>query len=110
MTKTIHSFFTLFQFVGLTTLNSVLREVHQSDCHADENVECHSFMSKTIDPFHHLNSHFDKTLNVFSIFAFASSSADNGTYTLREMLKQSDVSKFVEAMIKEVDDHVNRMH
>ena len=115
MTRAMHSFFTLFQFVGLTSLNSSLREAHAtlSSVESEKNNSpeiYQSYMSQALERFHHLNSHFDKTLNVLSIFAFASANADNDTYSLREMLKQPDVSKFVEAMVKEIDDHVRREH
>ena len=64
-----------------------------------------SFFSCSVERFHHLNAHFDGTFNVLSQFAFAALNDLNDTYTLREMLKQKDVANFVEAMLKEVNDH-----
>jgi len=64
----------------------------------------------TVESFHQLNSHFDRTLNVLSIFAFASSKSNNDTFTFREMMHQEDMPKFVEAMQKEVVDHNEREH
>ena len=52
----------------------------------------------------------DGTLNVLSTFAYAALNNSSDTYTLREMLKQDDVANFIEAMIKDVDDHETRKH
>ena len=64
-----------------------------------------SFFTRSVARIHHVNMHFDGTFNIFSTFAMAALNDSNDVYTYREMLKQPDVSKFVEAMIKEVMDH-----
>ena len=69
-----------------------------------------SFFSRSVERFHHLNSHHDWTFNVLLNFAYAAVNDSNETYTLKEMLKQKDVANFVEAMIKEVNDHESRKH
>ena len=50
----------------------------------------------------------DNTIN--NISQFALSTASNDVFTLSQMLKQEDVASFVEAMLKEVDDHESRDH
>ena len=42
---------------------------------------------------------FDGTSNFYHPFAFASSLSDNEDYTLKEMMPQPDVPKFIQAMI-----------
>ena len=69
-----------------------------------------TFFSRTIERFHHLNAHYDGTLNVLSTFAYAALNNSSDTYTLREMLKQDDMANFIEAMTKEVDDRETRKH
>ena len=69
-----------------------------------------SFITQSIDAFHKANIHFDGTLNVFSVFALAALNDTNDVYTYRDMLKQPDAAKFVEAMIKEITDHDDRKH
>ena len=64
-----------------------------------------SFFSQSVECFHHLYAHYDRTFNVLLHFAYASINDSNDTYSLKEMLKLDDVAKFVEAMIKEVNDH-----
>ena len=53
----------------------------------------------------------DGTLNFLSplthVFA---SKQDNETYSYREMLKQDDFRDFIQAMVKEVEDHTKRRH
>ena len=58
-----------------------------------------------------INTHFDGTINSFH-YAFSSmaSAGDNDVYTLKEMLKQEDKNDFIQAMVKEVDDHTTREH
>ena len=53
----------------------------------------------------------DGSINEFSqLFAFASSLADNDTMYLKEAMAQPDRDKFLEAMIKEIEDHTSRGH
>jgi len=52
----------------------------------------------------------DSTYNVMHPFAFVSSLADKDTMTFSEMLKQDDRDSFLQAMEKEVQDHVDRKH
>ena len=56
-----------------------------------------------------VNTHFDGTLNSIHI-ALATAKGSNDTYTLKQMLKESDADSFKDAMEKEVDDHVSRNH
>ena len=63
-----------------------------------------------MERFYHLNSHYDGTFNVLLNFAYAAANDSNDTYTLKEMLNQKDVANFVEAMIKEVNNHEIGQH
>ncbi len=54
---------------------------------------------------------YDRTANeLCHLFAFASSLADHDTMYLKESAAQADRDKFVEAMVKEVEDHATRGH
>ena len=57
-----------------------------------------------------VNMNFDGTPNIHHPLAFASSLADNETYNLKEMLAQSDVADFVNAMIEEINAHESNDH
>ena len=111
MTRKIHALFSKFQFVGLTTLFEKLDEVHDVAFESDDDIttpRCSTFTS-ALNIFHRVNSHFDCTLNVLSTFAFASSK-NTDTYTFKEMMQQDDRGQFMNVMVKEVDDHVERKH
>ena len=41
---------------------------------------------------------------------FAANQEQNETYTFKDMMKQDDRGAFVEAMMKEVQDHERRNH
>ena len=56
------------------------------------------------------NALFDGTKNHLYPAAFMTDREGNETYTFREMLKQPDVSDFVQAMMKEANDHKERGH
>ena len=112
-TKKIHALFTTFQFVGFTALSTKLQDAHSG---VDDGItmindseQCEQQRSSVFttawNVYHRLNSHFDCTFNVFSTFAFASSK-NNDTYTFKKMMRQDDKGKFMEAMVKEVDDHI----
>jgi len=51
---------------------------------------------------------FDGSIN--SLHHAYLTTVDNGTYTLKDMLKQEDKNDFVAAMMKEVQDHESRNH
>ena len=110
-TRKMHALFSKFQFVGLTKLTSKLAEAHVDldSLNNSEKYQSSSAFSTALDIFHRLNSHFDCTLNVFSTFAFASAK-HNDTYTFKEMMQQEDKGNFMQVMVKEVDDHVERKH
>ena len=67
-------------------------------------------LTKSIEVFHRLNMHYDGNMNIFSTYTMAALNDSNDVYTYCEMLKQLDLAKFVEAMIKEVTDHEERRH
>ena len=57
-----------------------------------------------------VNQNVDEKLNYMHPLAFTTKNSSNDTFTLKEMLKQEDVSSFVEAMTKEVQTHESRDH
>ena len=69
-----------------------------------------SFVSRIMTQMEKVNLNFDGTSNYSHPFAFASSLADNESYTLKEMLKQPDVPSFVQAMTEEVAAHEANDH
>ena len=56
-----------------------------------------------------VNLYYDGTISMMYAFV-TSKNADNDTYTLKNMLKEDDIVKFIEAMLKELDDHNSRNH
>ena len=53
----------------------------------------------------------DSTLNsVVKLFAYPASIADNDTMYLKEAMQQEDRVHFLDAMVKEIDDHTTRGH
>ena len=63
-----------------------------------------------VKEFHSANKCFDGTLNSLHHMALLAGKENNETYTFKEMLKQPDSKSFVEAMLKEVNDHEERHH
>ena len=51
-----------------------------------------------------VNSYYDGTISMMYAFV-TSKNADNDTYTLKNMLQEDDRAKFIEAMLRELDDH-----
>ena len=64
----------------------------------------------TVNSFHSANMNFDNTMNALHPMAFLAEADSNESYTFRQMLKQSDASDFIQAMIKEANDHETREH
>ena len=53
----------------------------------------------------------DQTINnMVKLFAYPASIADNDTMYLREAMQQQDRTHFLEAMVKEINDHTQRGH
>jgi len=67
-----------------------------------------SVVAKAVYHAERIKSQFDGTINTLH-HAFLST-VDNGTYTLKEMLQQSDKAEFIKAMQVEVSDHESRGH
>ena len=53
---------------------------------------------------------YDKLKSFVAVFGFPASIADNDTMYLKEAMQQPDRGKFLEAMIKEIEDHTTRGH
>ena len=64
-----------------------------------------SFFTRSVARIHHINIHFGGTFYTFSTFTFTALNDSNDVYTYKQMIKQPNVSKFVEAMVKKVMDH-----
>ena len=63
----------------------------------------------TVNSFHSANQLFDDTLNSLDPMALVTQKEDNESYTFRQMLKQPDAAEFINAMLKETDDHESRV-
>jgi chloramphenicol O-acetyltransferase len=66
-------------------------------------------LDKSIQHFHQLNMQFDGTLNHLHHMVLATE-ASNETFTFKEAMQETDYRDFIQAMIKEVDDHEQRNH
>ena len=64
----------------------------------------------TVNSFHAANQSFDGTLNGIHHMALLAGKENNESYTFKEMIKQEDAADFIQAMIKEADDHETRNH
>ena len=53
---------------------------------------------------------FDDSINECHYFAFNASAATNDVYTLKQMLRLENIKPFIEAMMKEIEDHESREH
>ena len=101
--------FNFFNYFGGSNLYVHLSK-HQKSMDSITSPAGQFFFTLSVAYMNYLNMHFDGTFNIFSTLAYAALNDLNDVYTYREMLKQPDVSKFVEAMIKEVMDHEERRH
>ena len=63
-----------------------------------------------VNTFHAANRCFDGTINSLHHFALLAGKENNESYTFKQMLRQPDAADFVQAMIKEVNDHETRGH
>ena len=82
--------FTIFLFVGLTSISSALHDAHFAHEAASSSIpinpdSCSAFAT-SVAAFHKLNSHFDCTLNILSTFAMAAVNDSNDVYTFRQIL------------------------
>jgi len=57
-----------------------------------------------------VNQLFDNTICATNQMIFATVAANNDVYTLKEMLRLDDITPFVNAMLKEIEDHEVRDH
>ena len=64
-----------------------------------------SYATKAIHYMEKVNRICDGIPNFTHQFSFATSLADNKSYTLKEALKQEDTDEFTQIMLKEVDAH-----
>ena len=67
-------------------------------------------MKAFVTHLENVNSLFDETICMTNQMIFATISANNDVYTLKEMLRLDDIAPFVTAMIKEIEDHEVRDH
>ena len=67
-------------------------------------------LNKAVLHSQRVNTHFDGTLNSLHHAALTAAAGDNDTYTLKDVFKQDDKSEFIQAMMKEVNDHESRNH
>ena len=57
-----------------------------------------------------INAHFDGTVNAIHHAILMTEVDSNDVYTMREVMKQPDFPEFIQAMVKEVQDHEEREH
>lgn len=69
-----------------------------------------SILDKVVLHTQAINTQFDGTINALHHAALTTAEVHNDIFTLREILKQDDRMEFIEAMQKEVQDHVDRKH
>jgi len=67
-------------------------------------------MKAFVTHLENVNSLFDETICMTNQMIFATISANNDVYTLKEMLRLDEIAPFVTAMIKEIEDHEVRDH
>ena len=58
--------------------------------------------------FEQVNENFDGTYNGILYHVYTAAKEANESYTFKEMLKQDDRAKFVDAMEKEISDHTSQ--
>jgi len=68
-------------------------------------MDMHHHMEAFVPHLENTNKLFDDTIVMTNQMIFATISANNDMYTLRKLLKLGDTKPFVEAMVKEVEDH-----
>ena len=56
-----------------------------------------------------VNQHFDGTVHFIHPMALATKNSTKNTFTVKQILQQEDVLDFIQAMMKEVDDHESRI-
>ena len=69
-----------------------------------------SFTSKLVNTFHECNELFDGTINQLHNYALATELGNNEVFTFTQAMRQDDRALFIEAMMKEVEDHEKREH
>ena len=71
---------------------------------AGKSYETNTFLSELID------TAYAFVVEVTHTYAYAATQADPDTMTLKQAMQEPDADKFLEAMIKEIDDHVQCKH
>jgi hypothetical protein len=69
-----------------------------------------SMSTKIMNKFHECNELYDGTINQFHNYAFVTELANNEVFTYTQAMRQDDREDFIQAMIKEVEDHEGRDH
>ena len=69
-----------------------------------------SMSTKILNTFHECNELYDGTINQIHNYAFATELANNEVFTYTQAMRQDDRAEFIQAMIKEVEDHEGRDH
>ena len=68
------------------------------------------YATKVVQQTHLINQHFDGTLNYINPLAYYTENSENESYTFKQMLQQDDKNEFIQAMLKEIQDHETREH
>ena len=69
-----------------------------------KSYESSSFLNKIIDMA------YSFAIEVTHAYAYGATQADPDTMTLKQAMQEPDADKFLEAIIKEINDHVQLKH
>ena len=69
-----------------------------------------SFHAKTLYHLEVVNMNADSTYNYIYPLSFATTKGENETYYFHQTMQQDDREDFIDAMIKEIDDHTTNRH
>ena len=69
-----------------------------------------SVVQRVVYHAENIKFNFDGTINSLNYTVLLCSTADNDTYTFKEILHQPDAKNFVQAMIVELNVHETRNH
>ena len=68
------------------------------------------FLTRAMYYMERASTFFDSSINSVHEMVFSAIKEQNECYTFKEMLQQEDKADFIDAMIKEVQDHETRDH
>ena len=73
-------------------------------------VPIRSSLQQAVKQCQKVNAHFDQTINEVHHAVLMAGDESNDVHTFKDMLKQEDAASFIQAMVKEVNDHELQDH